>query len=34
MIEPIARKLNFPDEAIACLAECERKMIATSSKEL
>lgn len=34
MIEPIARKLNFPDEAIACLAECERKMIATSSKDL
>lgn len=34
MIEPIARKLNFPDEAIAALVECERKMISNAADEL
>ena len=34
MIEPIARKLNFPDEAIISLVECERKMVANATEEL
>ena len=34
MIEPIARKLNFPDEAITCLVECEGKMISNAADEL
>ena len=34
MIEPIARKLNFPDEAIISLAECERKMVANAADKL
>ncbi len=34
MIEPIARKLNFPAEAISRLSECERKMIQNSADKL
>ena len=34
MIEPIARKLNFPDEAIISLVECERNMVANAADEL
>ena len=34
MIETIARKLNFPDEAIKVLSERERKMIEACAEKL